>query len=97
LDLHTVSSTFLGTDSFGHDVFDTARSEIGELLYRLKYGRDRSTLAPIAETVAEFLLRWNPGVEAVVPVPPSNIVRQIQPVLEVARLVCEQTGVRLCD
>jgi hypothetical protein len=49
LDLHTIGSTFLGTDSFGHDVFDTTRSEIGELLYRLKYGRDQTTLAPIAE------------------------------------------------
>jgi competence protein ComFC len=97
LDLHTISSTFLGTDSFGHDVFDTARSEIGELLYRLKYGRDRSTLVPIAEAVAEFLLRWNPGAEALVPVPPSNTARQVQPVLEVARVVCERTGIQLCD
>ena len=97
LDLHTIASTFLGTDSFGHDVFDTARSEIGELLYRLKYGRDRSTLAPMAETVTEFLLRWNPGAEAIVPVPPSNTAREVQPVLEVARLVSERTGIRLCD
>ena len=97
LDLHTIGSTFLGTDSFGHDVFDTARSEIGELLYRLKYGRDRTTLVSIAETVTEFLLRWKPGVEALVPVPPSNTARLVQPVLEVARAVCERTGIQLCD
>jgi predicted amidophosphoribosyltransferase len=96
LDLHTVSSTFLGTDSFGHDVFDTTRSEIGELLYRMKYARDRTTLASIAETVTEFLRGWNPGVDALVPVPPSNTARQFQPVLEIARAVCERAGIPLC-
>ena len=97
LDLHTISSTFLGTDSFGRDVFDTTRSEMGELLYRLKYGRDLTTVASIAETVTEFLWGWNPGVDALVPVPPSKTVRQIQPVLEIARAVCERAGIPLCD
>jgi predicted amidophosphoribosyltransferase len=97
LDLHTISSTFLGTDSFGHDVFDTKRSEIGELLYRLKYGQDRTALASIAETVTEFLRGWNPGVDALVPVPPSKTTRRFQPVLEIARAVCERVGIPLCD
>ena len=97
LDLHTIRSTFLGTDSFGHDVFDTTRSEIGKLLYRLKYGRDRSTLGPIVDAITEFLLSWNPGIEAIVPVPPSNTTRQIQPVIEVARAVCERMGIPMCD
>jgi len=44
LDLHHGQQHFPGTDSFGHDVFDTTRSEIGELLYRMKYARDRTTL-----------------------------------------------------
>jgi predicted amidophosphoribosyltransferase len=97
LDLHTISSTFLGTDPFGHDVFDTKRSEIGELLYRLKYGQDRTALASIAETVTEFLKGWNPGVDALVPVPPSKTSRRFQPVLEIARAVCERAGIPLCD
>ncbi len=97
LDLHTTTSTFLGTDSFGHDVFDTKRSEIGELLYRLKCGRDRTTLEPIADTVTEFLRGWNIGIDALVPVPPSNIARQVQPVAEISRKVCERAGIALCD
>ena len=36
LDLHTLSSVFIGDDEFGHPRFDTRRSEIGELLYKLK-------------------------------------------------------------
>ena len=34
LDLHTLGSTFMGHDEFGHPRFETQRSEIGELLYR---------------------------------------------------------------
>jgi competence protein ComFC len=97
LDLHTTSSTFLGTDSIGHDVFDTKRSEIGELLYRLKYGRDRTALEPIADTVTEFLRGWNTGIDALVPVPPSNTGRRVQPVAEISRQVCERAGITLCD
>ncbi len=37
LDIHTISSDFLGYDGYGHAQFDTQRSEMGELLYRLKY------------------------------------------------------------
>ncbi len=97
LDLHTFSSTFLGYDSFGHQVFDTKRSAIGELLYRLKYGRDRTTLDSIAETVTEFLRNWNIEVDALVPVPPSNRTRSVQPVLEVASAVCKRGGIQLCE
>jgi len=96
LDLHTLRSTFMGYDSFGHEVFDTKRSAIGELLYRLKYGRDRTTLDSITETVAEFLRNWEIGVDALVPVPPSNRARPVQPVLEVAKKVCERSGIQLC-
>ena len=32
LDVHTISSTYMGTNEFGYDVFDTKRSELGELL-----------------------------------------------------------------
>jgi hypothetical protein len=37
LDVHTLSRTYLGLNESGHEVYDTARSEVGELLYRLKY------------------------------------------------------------
>jgi competence protein ComFC len=39
LDLHTLSSEFIGYDEFGHARFDTVRSPIGELLYKLKWLR----------------------------------------------------------
>jgi len=36
-DLHTVASVYLGVDEYGHGRFDNTRSEIGELIYQLKY------------------------------------------------------------
>jgi len=70
---------------------------MGDLLYRLKYRGDPTALDPIADTVAEFLERWGAPVDALVPVPPNNTARQVQPVLEVARAVCKRTGIPLCD
>ena len=34
LDIHTLSSSLVGYDEFGHEVFDTKRTELGELLYK---------------------------------------------------------------
>ena len=39
LDWHTLGSTFIGNDPFGHPMFETKRPPVGELLYQLKYGR----------------------------------------------------------
>jgi predicted amidophosphoribosyltransferase len=72
LDYHTLSSTYLGEDEFGHPQFDTKRSEVGELLYQLKYRSDASVVAAIVETVASFIATWQPGVDLLVPVPPSR-------------------------
>ena len=47
LDLHSTGSEFLGHDEFGREQFDTHRTEVGELLYRLKYRNDASALEEI--------------------------------------------------
>jgi len=77
---HRLSSEFLGYDSNGHPQFDTERSELGDLLFRLKNTNDRATLAPLAETAAAFVRTWGIPVDAVVPVPPSRR-RAFQPVV----------------
>lgn len=97
LDLHTTSSAFLGYDGNGHPRFETLRSELGELLYKLKYRADPSAVDLIAETAAEFLKeKWPIEVDLIVPVPPSDTSRKRQPVLEVATAVGERTGIELC-
>jgi predicted amidophosphoribosyltransferase len=82
LDYHTVSSGFLGHNEFGKPMFDTKRTEMGELLYRLKYKRDLKALDPLVAAVADFVKGWQISFAAIVPVPPTR-VRQVQPVFEV--------------
>ena len=47
LDYHTKSSEFLGYDEYGHPRFETIRTEVGELLYRLKYRGRKDALAEL--------------------------------------------------
>lgn len=91
LDYHTVSSTYLGDDEYGHAQFDTKRSDVGDLLYRLKYRTDNTAVAPLVETVAAFVAAWKPGIDLVVPVPPSRS-RQSQPVLVLAEAIAKRLG-----
>jgi competence protein ComFC len=100
LDKHTLSSVFLGSDEFGHDIFDTKRSEVGELLYRLKYRNDETVLPEIVETVARFVrYSWKIAdtINGIVPVPPSKTDRRIQPVLELAKGVGAQLNIPVLD
>lgn len=89
--LHTLSSTYLGVDEFGHDHWDNQRSEMGELVYRLKYRRDRSALTRIVE-----LLDQINGLETFdlfVPIPPTDKARKFQPVAEIAEALGQRRGV----
>jgi competence protein ComFC len=84
---HTLSSEFLGHDSFGNPQFDTKRTEMGELIYRLKNRRDKNTLDSIAETAIQFIKGWNPMVDLIVPMPPSRKRPTYQPVVEIAMAI----------
>jgi competence protein ComFC len=90
LDYHTLGSTYLGDDQYGHPMFDTKRSEIGELLYRLKYHSDKAVVDELVDTAASFVRSWNPGSTILVPVPPSR-ARSEQPV----HLIAERLGTKI--
>jgi predicted amidophosphoribosyltransferase len=88
LDLHTISSVFLGYDEFGHEFFDTKRSDLGELLYQLKYKQDKTVLADIIKISANFLInKWKitSFLDGIISMPPSRTHRKIQPVIEISR------------
>ena len=89
LDVHTISSELVGVDEKGNPSFETKRTEIGELLYRLKYKNDLTATAKIVETATPFLEKWlsSKNIEIVIPAP-SSATRQIQPVF----LLAEQIG-----
>ncbi len=92
LDKHTISSTYLGEDEYGHPKFDTTRSEVGEALFQLKYRFDQSQAAVLATQMAASLRHHFTSTSFVVPMPPSR-QRAIQPVTAIARQVAAEIGV----
>lgn len=97
LDFHTASSTYKGDDEFGHPVFETIRTPLGEALYKLKYSRDRSVIPVIAATVSNYLKARDWQVDGIVPVPPSNARRTVQPVREIAHALGKLAALPVCD
>jgi len=47
LEYHTIGSKYLGEDEFGHKKFETTRTELGKLVYKLKYKADFSVVSQI--------------------------------------------------
>lgn len=84
LDVHTLSSVYLGVNEFGHEVYDTKRSEIGELLYRLKYKSDMEAANEIVAAISTYLKPHLAEFDLIVPVPPSG-ARAVQPVITLAK------------
>lgn len=93
LDYHTIDSKYLGDDEFGHPIFNTQRTELGELLFRLKYRSDNSVVDEIALTAVTFIASWNPKVDIIIPVPPSRSKRPIQPVLILADAISRKLNI----
>lgn len=91
LDLHTERSEYLGVDETGRDRFDTKRTEIGELVYRLKYKSDKSVLPKIVEFIMR--IKGYNKMDRIIPAPPSNTSRRIQPVFMVGEELSKKTGV----
>jgi len=83
LDLHSTGSEFLGYDEYGHEQFDTRRTEVGELLYRLKYRSDASALEEIGAVAEKFIRSWGVAFDVIVPAPPTRS-RRVQPLHQIA-------------
>jgi len=96
LDFHTLSSEYIGDDEYGHPQFDTKRSEIGKLLYKLKYREDKSVLGDLVTTVSQFIKSTNWPVDLIVSVPPSRKGRQFQPVRPLALGIGRTLGIDVC-
>ncbi|MFC1538854.1 ComF family protein [Candidatus Latescibacterota bacterium] len=95
LDYHTLRSDYIGGEEYGHPQYDNTRSEMGDLLFQLKYRKNKSVIPTISETVSIFIKeqRWVP--EVLIPVPPSRISRSFQPVLEVAECISHILGINM--
>jgi|SRR5579859_3281195 len=80
LDYHSISAVPTGDP---YHPFDIKRTELGELVYRLKYAGDQNAIVDIVDTVADFIGSHNPGITKLVPAPPS-LKRPAQPVVVIA-------------
>lgn len=78
LDWHTVGSQMVGHNEFGHPIFETLRSELGELLFKYKYRNDQSALAEILKVTIGYFAERAPGrIDLILPIPPSNPSRTV--------------------
>jgi predicted amidophosphoribosyltransferase len=94
LDYHTISSTPTGDPYYR---FDTKRTELGELLFRLKYRAGGSAVvADIVETAEQFVRGWNPPIDCIVPAP-ASLNRKSQPAVEIARELAAHLGLAMCE
>ncbi|MBK8189541.1 MAG: ComF family protein [Vampirovibrionales bacterium] len=82
-DVHTVNSAHLGLNEYGHDMFETQRTPMGELVYQLKYKGRRE----VAREIVELLIRGIGGLDTVnVIIPcPATRTRPFQAVEEIAQ------------
>lgn len=99
LDLHTLESEYLGDNEFGRPTFKTKRTELGELVFRLKNRGDKSGLDDIIHTASDFLInQWKIAkiLDYIIPAPPSNLGRSFQPVNEIAEGLCNTLNIPLC-
>lgn len=83
LDKHTLKSTYLGDDEYGHARFETLRSDVGEAVFQLKYRSDWDQSRPLAESIAYNICPKLTNIGFIVPMPASK-ARPRQPVTEVA-------------
>lgn len=90
-DVHTINSVFIGDNEFGHPTFDTTRSPMGQCIYELKYGQHLPVIDKIFDLLIKdrIFLRFINNIDIILPVPPSNKYRRIQPVLLVSNKLAE--------
>ena len=82
-DVHTTDSVHLIVEDDRREVWGSNRTEMGQLLYDLKYEGTRSK----ADRIVELLdgIEGLEGLDLIVPAPSSNFNRAFQPVVEIAR------------
>jgi predicted amidophosphoribosyltransferase len=102
LDYHTKKSVYKG-DVEGLPYFDTDRTELGELIYNLKYtnlpiSKKKELTKLLAKRVIEFLktriIIQKNYIDVIIPIPPSR-EREFQHVYEIADLIGKEIGIKV--
>ncbi len=96
LDKHVKSSEFIGNNEYGHPMFDTIRTEVGESIYQLKYKNDPTQIPILVEVFVENLKSKLNSVSLIIPVPPSKY-RSFQPLIELAKAVSKKMNIPIFE
>lgn len=95
-DVHTLDSTYLGVDQFGHKRWESKRSIMGELVYQLKYKSKRDNIGKIVDLISDKI-KGLETFDAIIPIPPTNKNRSIQPVMEIAKELGRRKRVKVLE
>lgn len=84
----------MGEDEYGHPKYDTLRTEIGELIYQLKYNSKINAINDIMNIIKPYLDQWNISdkIDIIIPVPPSK-GRRVQPVFLIAKEIARYLNI----
>jgi len=95
LDLHTTKSKYLGVDEQGHKQFENERSDVGELVYQLKYQSNTTVIPKIVDYINR-LVKGLKTLDYFIPAPPSKN-RLIQPVSLIANALGQSLQVAVLE
>ncbi len=96
LDKHSQFSVVTGKNQWGHNIYDTTRTEVGEALYQLKYKSDWNQVKPLAQCLYDQVYPMFDKVGFILPMAASN-VRVRQPVTEVAQALAKLANIPCFD
>lgn len=90
-DVHTLDSVPDGTYSNGRTRFNTTRSQMGELVYQIKYNHNLALVDDVLRILqnSEDFQNYIKNIDAFLIVPPSNRFRPFQPVFEITKKMAE--------
>ena len=92
-DNHTLSSSLVGVNEFGHNVYDNKYSEMGELVYQLKYKNNRDSIPKIIALLLQ--IKGIENMDLIIPIPPTDGSRSFQPVTLIAQALGQQCKVEV--
>lgn len=92
LDKHSKSSVVTGKNEYGHNVYDTIRTDVGEALFQLKYRSGWNQVQPLAQCLYDNAYPHFDKVGFIVPMAASNL-RARQPVTELAQALAQLADV----
>ena len=94
-DMHIIKSIYLGKNELGNHCYDTKRTPMGECLFKLKYGQYKKIInvEDIIKKIfsllleSDFFKEFIDKMDIIIPTPPSNSRRRLQPTFLIARKI----------